>query len=79
MTAIFLTIIMVNQKAEAMVSPSRGILYYFNDPLWDGSDCSASNTCCSNNHHVALVYHYLGNSTSDIDDIEARIFISYST
>jgi len=50
--------------------------YFFTDPLWDGSGCSITNKCCSNNLQPWF-YHNLGNSTTT-DDIEARICISYS-
>ena len=44
--------------------------YYFNDPLWDGSDCYGSTNCCSNPTQPWF-YHELGESTTS--DIDARI------
>jgi len=44
--------------------------YYFNDPLWDGSDCYSSTDCCSNPTQPWF-YRELGESTTS--DIEARI------
>ena len=44
--------------------------YYFNDPLWDGSDCYGSTDCCSNSTQPWF-YRQLGESTTG--DIEARI------
>ena len=44
--------------------------YYFSDPLWDGSGCSSSNTCCSNNNLPWFQYQL---SEMTRDDIEVRI------
>ena len=44
--------------------------YYFSDPLWDGSDCSSSNTCCSN---INLPWFQDQLSEMTQDDIEVRI------
>ena len=44
--------------------------YYFDDPLWDGSDCYSSTDCCSNPTQPWF-YRELGESTTS--DIEARI------
>jgi len=48
--------------------------YYFNDPLWDGSDCYSSTDCCSNPTQPWF-YRQLGESTTS--DIEARICRQY--
>jgi len=44
--------------------------YYFNDPLWDGSDCYSSTNCCTNS---TLPWFYQQLSESTTSDIEARI------
>ena len=44
--------------------------YYFSDPLWDGSGCTSSNTCCSNNNLPWFQYQL---SQMTQDDIEVRI------
>ena len=43
--------------------------YYFNDPLWDGSDC-INNDCCDNPTQPEFFQELNGTIT---DDIEARI------
>ena len=50
--------------------------YFFSDPLWDGSGCSKTNTCCSHKQQPWF-YHNLGYSITD--DIEVRICIAYGT
>ena len=44
--------------------------YYFNDPLWDGSDCYSSTDCCTN---PTQPWFYRQLSESTTSDIEARI------
>ena len=44
--------------------------YYFNDPLWDGSDCYSSTNCCTN---PTQPWFYRELSESTTSDIEARI------
>ena len=57
-------------------APLSTSTYAFSDPLWDGSGCSISNACCSNEQQPWF-YRNLGSSTAD--DIEARICISWAT
>ena len=45
-------------------------VYYFNDTLWDGSDCYSSTSCCSNPRQPWF-YRNLNDSTTS--NIEARI------
>ena len=44
--------------------------YYLSDPLWDGADCSANNTGCSNTDQPWF-HDQLSEMTQD--DIEVRI------
>ncbi|XP_065900084.1 uncharacterized protein [Dysidea avara] len=44
--------------------------YYFNDPLWDRSDCYSSTNCCTN---PTQPWFYRQLSESTTSDIEARI------
>ena len=44
--------------------------YYFNDPLWDGTGCSAQSNCCDNTTQPWF-HHQLDKPTQN--DIEARI------
>ena len=44
--------------------------YYFNDPLWDGSDCYSSTNCCTKPTQPWFYRELSENTTSDI---EARI------
>jgi len=44
--------------------------YYFNDTLWDGSDCYSSTNCCTNSN---LPWFYRQLSETTTSDIEARI------
>ena len=48
--------------------------YFFNDSLWDGSDCYSSTTCCTN---FTLPWFYQQFSESTTSDIEARICTRY--
>ena len=48
--------------------------YYFNDPLWDGSDCYSSTDCCTNSN---LPWFYRELSESSTSDLEARICSSW--
>ena len=56
------------------VSTYNESAYYFDDPLWDGSDCYSSTDCCSNPTQPWF-YRELGESTTS--DIEARICRQY--
>ena len=44
--------------------------YYFEDPLWDGSDCYGSINCCANSTQPWFYRDLSGITTSDI---EARL------
>ena len=44
--------------------------YYFSDPLWDGSNCVAHNTCCDN---PKLPWFYRELDSATMDDVEVRI------
>ena len=44
--------------------------YFFNDPLWDGSDCYSSTDCCTN---PTLPWFYREFNDSTTSDIEARL------
>jgi len=48
----------------------RSNSYYFNDPLWDGSDCYSSTNCCINS---TLPWFYRELSETTTSDIEAKI------
>jgi len=48
--------------------------YFFNDPLWDGSDCYSSTNCCTN---PTLPWFYRELSETTTSDIEARICSRY--
>ena len=60
-----------NYYCESGAENSTNIsAYYLSDPLWDGSGCSSSNTCCSD---INLPwFQYLLNQTTE-DGIEVRI------
>jgi len=49
--------------------------YFFNDPLWDGSNCYSSINCCTN---PTLPWFYRELCESTTSDIEARICRNYS-
>ena len=49
--------------------------HYFNDPLWDGSGCDASN-CCNN---PLLPWFHKELSRNTTSDIEARICTTYGS
>ena len=49
--------------------------YYFDDPLWDGSDCHSSTKCCS---HPTLPWFYRELSESTTSDIEARLCVVFN-
>ncbi|XP_065888066.1 uncharacterized protein [Dysidea avara] len=44
--------------------------YLFSDPLWDGSDCPANNSCCDNPN---LPWFHQQLDTATADDVEVRI------
>ncbi|XP_065893741.1 uncharacterized protein [Dysidea avara] len=48
-------------------------LYYLSDPLWDGLDCPAGNTCCDNPN---LPWFYRELDIATMDDVEVRICTS---
>ena len=52
------------------ISTYSTLSYFFNDPLWDGSDCYRSTNCCTN---PTLPWFYRELSESTTSDIEARI------
>ena len=56
------------------VSTSNYSAYYFNDPLWDGSDCYSSTNCCTN---PTQPWFYRELNESSTSDIEARICRQY--
>ena len=55
---------------------SGNFIFYPNDVLWDGQDCTSTSTCCQLNNPPWFTKNLPTNTT---DDIELRICIDYPT